>query len=363
MKFLKKYLLYVIAALSVSGGVVAQNLNVLNWSDYIADDTLNNFEQRTKIKVTYDVFDSNEMLEARLLSGKSGYDVVAPTSEFLSRQIRAGVFMKLDKSKLSNWKNLDPQLLEMLSSHDKGNQYAVPYMWGTTGIGYNKKLVEKALGKGVPVDSWAIIFDPKYMKKLAPYGVAFLEAPSEIFAAALTYLGLDPNSQNPKDYEQAEKLVAGVRPYIRYFNSSSYISDLANGEIAVAVGWSGDVLQAADRAKEADNGVEIGYSIPKEGTGAWFDMLAIPADAENSDEAYKFLNYLLEPKVIADISNYVSYANPNPASRKFLDKDIANNVGIYPDEETQKRIYVFKEIDSKLNRVITRSWNRILSNR
>ncbi|CAM3766124.1 polyamine ABC transporter substrate-binding protein [Parendozoicomonas haliclonae] len=361
MKFLKSYVLVALAALSVSGGVVGQDLNVLNWSDYIAEDTLSNFEQRTDIKVTYDVFDSNEVLEARLLSGNSGYDIVAPTSEFLSRQVKAGVFMQLDKSKLTNWKHLDPKLLEMLQSHDKGNQYALPYMWGTTGIGYNKELVEKALGTDAPVDSWALLFEPKYMEKLAPYGVVFLEAPTEIFPAALSYLGLDPNSKNPADYAKAEEVISGIRKYIRYFNSSSYISDLANGEIAVAMGWSGDILMAADRAEEAGRPFEINYSIPKEGAGVWFDMLAIPADAKNADEAHEFLNYLLDPKVIADISNYVSYANPNPASQEFMDEDIVSNTGIYPDDATYQKLYPFDEIDPKLNRVITRGWNRILS--
>ena len=213
---------------------------------------------------------------------------------------------------------LDSDLLDMLQNHDEGNQYAVPYMWGTTGIGYNKELVEQILGKDAPVNSWALIFEPEYMEKLAPHGVAFLDAPTEIFPAALSYLGLDPNSKNPDDYAKAEDVIMGIREYVTYFHSSRYISDLANGDIAVAIGWSGDVLMANDRAGEAGHEFEIAYSIPKEGAGVWFDMLAIPADASNTDEAHEFLNYLLEPKVIADISNYVSYANPNPASISYL---------------------------------------------
>ena len=325
--------------MSAAVAVVAQNVNVLNWNDYIAEDTLSNFEQRTDIKVTYDVFDSNEVLEARLLSGQSGYDIVAPTSEFLSRQVRAGAFRKLDKEKLTNWNNLDSDLLDMLQNHDEGNQYAVPYMWGTTGIGYNKELVEQILGKDAPVNSWALIFEPEYMEKLAPHGVAFLDAPTEIFPAALSYLGLDPNSKNPDDYAKAEDVIMGIREYVTYFHSSRYISDLANGDIAVAIGWSGDVLMANDRAGEAGHEFEIVYSI--QGAGVWFDMLAIPADASNTDEAHEFLNYLLEPKVIADISNYVSYANPNPASINYLDDDIASHAGIYPNAETYERIWVW----------------------
>ena len=361
MTYLKRCLLFVLFALIVSGDVVAGNVRVLNWSDYIAKDTLSHFQQRTGTNVTYDVFDSNEVLEAKLLSGHSGYDVVAPTSEFLARQIKAGAFIKLDKKQLPNWKNLDPSLLEKLQSHDKGNQYAVPYMWGTTGIGYNKELVEKALGKKAPVNSWALIFDPENMKKLAPYGVAFLDAPTEIFPAALSYLGLDPNSTNPKDYAKAENVISAIRPYITYFHSSRYIGDLANGEVAVAIGWSGDVLMAADRAEEAGHTFHIKYSIPKEGAGVWFDILAIPAGAKNLKEAHAFLNYLMEPKVIADISSYVSYANPNQASIPYMDKAITDNPGIYPDPETFKRLYVFKEISPQLNRVITHSWNRVLS--
>ena len=361
MNYLKRCLLLAASVLIVSGDVVAENVRVLNWSDYIAKDTLTHFHERTGVDVTYDVFDSNEVLEAKLLSGNSGYDVVAPTSEFLARQIKAGAFIKLDKSLLPNWKNLDPSLLTKLQSHDKGNQYAVPYMWGTTGVGYNKELVEKALGKDAPVNSWALIFDPENIKKLAPYGVAFLDAPTEILPAALSYLGLDPNSTNPKDYEKAEAVVAAIRPYITYFHSSRYITDLANGDVAVAIGWSGDVLMAADRSDEAGHTFHIKYSIPKEGAGVWFDMLAIPAGAKNIQEAHKFLNYLMEPKVIADISSYVAYANPNPASIPYMDEEITSNTGIYPDEETFKRLYSFNEIPPKLNRVITRAWNRILS--
>ena len=363
MMHLRRYLLFIVAALSVSGGVVAKSVNVLNWSDYIAEDTLPSFEKRTGIEVTYDVFDSNEVLEAKLLSGRSGYDVVAPTSEFLSRQLRAGAFTKLDKSKIPNWKNLDPELLAKLQEHDPGNQYAVPYMWGTTGIGYNKDKVEKILGKDAPVNSWEILFNPEYMKKLSPYGVAILEAPTEVFPAALTYLGLDPNSKNPKDYAKAEELISKIRPYVTYFNSSRYSSDLANGDIVVAMGWSGDILMAAERAEEAGNGVVVKYSIPKEGTGIWFDMLAIPVGASNTDEAHAFLNYLLEPKIIAEVTNYVSYANPNTKSKQYLDESIANNPGIYPDKVTASRLYAFKEVEPRLDRVITRAWNRLMSGR
>ena len=264
----------------------APTLRVYNWSDYIAEDTIPNFTKQTGIPVTYDVFDSNEVLEGKLLAGHTGYDVVVPSSYFLSRQIQAGVFQKLDKAMIPNMKGLDPHLMAELAKVDPGNEYGVPYMWGTTGIGYNVDAVKKALGADAPTDSWKLVFDPKYASKLKSCGVAFLDAPTDVMPAALHYLGLDPNSKNPADYEKAFKMLQKVRPYIRYFNSSQYINDLANGNICVAIGWSGDVFQARDRADEAKNGVKVAYVIPKEGAQLWFDMLAVPADAPHPQEAF-----------------------------------------------------------------------------
>lgn len=337
-------------------------LHVYNWSDYIAPKTVPNFEKKTGIKVVYDVFDSNEVLETKILSGHSGYDLVVPSNEFLAQQAKAGAFLKLDKSKIPNYKNLDPKLMSLIAkSADPGNQYAIPYMWGTTGIGYNVKKIRKILGPNAPVDSWDLVFQPKYMKKLQKCGVSFLNSPHEIMSAALKYLGKNPNSKNPNDYTQvALPLLEKVRPYVTEINSSQYINDLANGDICVAIGWSGDILQAAERAKQAKNGVQIQYSIPKEGTMVWFDMMAIPKDAANPGNAMKFMNYILQPKVAASISNYVSYANPTPSSKPYLDPSIANNPGIYPDQQHSKNFFVAKMLPLKIARVRTRAWSSFL---
>ncbi|MFM2480642.1 extracellular solute-binding protein [Celerinatantimonas sp. YJH-8] len=339
-------------------------LHVYNWSDYIAEDTIANFEKETGIKVVYDVFDSNEVLEAKILSGHTGFDVVVPSNDFLGRQAKAGAFMKLDKSKLTNYKNLDPKLMKMLAdAADPGNQYAVPYLWGTTGIGYNVDKIKKILGDDAPVNSWDLVFQPKYMEKLKQCGVSFLNAPTEILASVLNYLGKDPNSTVPNDYTKvALPLLQKIRPYVTQINSSEYINSLANGDICVAVGWSGDIMMAADRAKQAKNGVHIKYSIPKEGALAWFDLMAIPKDAKHPENALKFINYLLRPKVIADISNYVWYANPNVPSKQYVDKEITSDPGIYPDAATSAKLYSAKILPMKIDRIRTRTWTTFLQN-
>lgn len=338
-----------------------RTLNIYNWSDYIATDTIANFEKETGIKVNYDVFDSNEVLEAKLLSGKTGYDIVAPSADFLPHQIKAGVYQPLDRKKLPNWKNLDSELMALATNYDPENQFSFPYLWGTTGIGYNPQLVQEALGKDAPVNSWSLIFDEKYTSKLSECGVAFLNAPTEVIPAALSYLGLDPNSTNRDDYAKAEALLLKVRPYVTYFHSSRSVSDLANGDICVAMGWSGDVLQAAERAEEANNGITVIYTIPKEGSGLWFDMIAIPKDAKNTEEAHTFINYLLRPDVIANISNYVAYANPNRPATKLLDPEIRDSQGIYPSEEVRKRLFVFKTLPPRINRQVNRMFTKLAS--
>jgi putrescine transport system substrate-binding protein len=353
-------------ALSLAGAVMSaahaddKVLHVYNWSDYIAEDTIANFEKATGIKVVYDVFDSNETLEAKLLSGGSGYDVVVPSNQFLSKQIKAGVFQKLDKSKLPNWKNLNPDLMKALEAADPGNQYAFPYLWGTTGIGYNTEKVKAALGVD-KIDSWDAVFKPENMEKLKSCGVAMLDAPEEIYAAALHYLGKNPIAQSPADVAAAEELLMKVRPHIAYFHSSKYISDLANGNICVAVGWSGDVFQAQARAEEAKNNVPVAYAIPKEGAATFFDMMAVPADSKNAEAAYSFLNYILTPEVIAPISDYVAYPNGNSAATQLVSEEIRNNPGIYPTEEASKKLYTFTELSPKVQRAMTRSWTKIKS--
>lgn len=335
-------------------------LNIYNWSDYIAEDTVANFEKQTGIKVRYDLFDSNSVLESKLLAGNSGYDLVVPSSQFLARQIQANVFKKLDKSKLTNLKNLDADMLKSLQGKDPDNAHAMPYLWGTTGLGYNKEKLTAALGKDHPIDSWALFFDPKISAKLKNCGVSALDAADEVLSAALFYKGLDPNSTNAKDYEgPAFDTMMAVRPNIRYFNSSQYITDLANGDLCLALGWSGDAAIAAARAEEAKKPFEISYLIPKEGAALWFDMMAIPADAKHPNNALLFMNYIMEPKVIADISNYVTYANPNTASLPFIDKAVLDNPNIYPPASVKANLYGYKLLNPAIDRVRNRVWTKI----
>ncbi|WP_058913053.1 spermidine/putrescine ABC transporter substrate-binding protein PotF [Entomohabitans teleogrylli] len=363
----KKWLSGAVAAglMVVSATALAdeqKTLHIYNWSDYIAPDTLANFTKETGIKVVYDVFDSNEVLEGKLMAGSTGYDLVVPSSSFLERQSQAGIFEALDKSKLPNYKNLDPAMLKLAAQNDHDNKYGIPYMMVTTGIGYNVDKVKAALGENAPVDSWDLIFKPENLEKLKSCGVAFLDAPSEVYATVLHYLGKDPNSTDPQDYTgAANDLLLKLRPSVRYFHSSQYINDLANGDICVAIGWSGDVLQAANRAKEAKNGVNVAYSIPKQGALAYFDMFAVTADAKNKDAAYQFLNYLMKPDVVANISNYVYYANGNKEATPLLNADVRNNPGIYPPEAIRDQLFTLKVQSPKVDRVITRAWTKVKS--
>jgi len=334
-------------------------LNVYNWSDYIAPTVVEDFTKQTGIKVRYDTFDSNDTLETKLLAGKSGYDVVVPTAYFLERQIRAGVFQKLDKARMPNLANMWPELSQRLAAYDPGNQYAVNYMWGTTGIGYNLRKTREVLGANGTIDSWDIVFKPESLAKFKDCGVHLLDSSDDILAAALHYLGLDPNSANETDLQTAAALVMKIRPYVRKFHSSEYLNVLASGEICLAVGFSGDIKQAQKRAAEAKNGVDIAYAIPKEGAQLWFDNLAIPRDARNVAEAEDFINYLQRPEVAAKNTNFISYANGNLASQKFIDKAILDDKGIYPDEATMRSLYTISAHDPKTQRLINRLWTRI----
>jgi putrescine transport system substrate-binding protein len=338
----------------------APTVHIYNWSDYIGETTLADFEKATGIKPVYDVFDSNETLEGKLLAGHTGYDVVVPSNHFLGKQIKAGAFRKLDKSQLPNYSNLDPALLKRLEKNDPGNQYAVPYLWGTNGIGYNEAKVKAALGVD-KIDSWATVFEPENIKKLSKCGVAFLDSPDEMFPAMLNYMGLDPNTTDEKLYKKAEAKLLAIRPYVTYFHSSKYITDLANGDICVAVGYSGDVFQAKARAEEAGKGVKLTYVIPKEGGNLWFDMLAIPADAGNVKEAHAFINYVLNPQVIAKVSDSVGYANPNPKAGEVMDQDVRNDPAVYPPQSVQDKLYVNVELPPKVQRLMTRSWTKVKS--
>ncbi|MDN2580223.1 polyamine ABC transporter substrate-binding protein [Aquibium sp. ELW1220] len=360
---LKGHLLAATAlAALVSSGAWAQDrtVNVYNWSDYIDDSILEDFTKETGIKVVYDVFDSNEILETKLLAGGTGYDVVVPTGTFLARQIQAGVFQKLDKSKLPNLSNMWDVVSDRTAKYDPGNDYSINYMWGTTGIGYNVNKVQDALGIE-KIDSWDVVFNPEMIAKLADCGVYMLDAPAEMIPAALNYLGLDPNSTSPDDLGKAEELLLSIRPSIRKFHSSEYINGLANGDICLAVGWSGDMFQARDRAAEADQGVAIDYSIPKQGAQMWFDQMAIPADAPHTEEAHEFLNYMMRPEVIAKASNYVFYANGNAASKDLLDEEVIGDPAVYPDDETMNKLFTTVPLDARTQRLVTRIWTRVVT--
>jgi putrescine transport system substrate-binding protein len=332
-------------------------LNLYIWSDYLAPNTLSDFEKQTGIKVNASYFDTNETLETKLLAGSSGYDVVVPTASYFERQIKAGVYATLDKSKLPNLKNMDPQLMQRVSLHDPGNAHGVIYMWGTNGIGYNEKMV-KALMPDAPLDSWRLVFDPAVASKIAKCGISVLDSPAEMLRVVLSYLGRDPNSQKPEDAAAAEDTLLKIRPYIRNINSSEYIEALANGDICVAVAYNGDILQARDRARDANKGVEVKYVVPKEGTILWFDMLAIPKDAPHPDAAYAYLNYIMEPKVTADISNFKRFANANAASTPFVHDDVKNDPGIYPPPELRQKLAVQLADSPEQTRAITRLWQK-----
>ncbi len=352
------------ATVILSLGATAANageVRVYNWSDYIDEELLKKFEDETGNKLIYDVFDSNEVLETKMLAGGSGYDVVVPTADFLQRQIAAGAFQKLDYSKLPNSVNMWQLIKDRTAQYDPGNEHAINYMWGTTGLGVNVNKVKEVLGEDAPINSLALVFDPANMEKLATCGVHFLDAPTELIPAALKYLGEDPNSFDPDVIAKTEAVLMGVRPYVQKFHSSEYINAMANGDICVAFGWSGDILQARDRAAEAGNNVEIEYNAPKEGALMWFDMMAIPVDAPNPDGAHQFLNFIMDAQNMAAASNYVYYANGNKASQEFLNEDVITDPAIYPDEATLENLYTNKPYPPKVQRVVTRLWTKIKS--
>jgi putrescine transport system substrate-binding protein len=336
-------------------------LNVYNWSDYVAPDTLAEFTRRTGIKVNYDVYDSNDVLEAKLLVGKSGYDVVFPSSmPYLARQAKAGVYQKLDFAKLPNAKGVDPKVLAQLKSADPDNSYALPYMMAGTGVGYVRSKIDPLL-PNAPLGSLAMLFDPKVVGALKPCGVTLLDTPDEVFPAALSYIGHDPLSTSEADLKAAGEVIGKARPGYRYFHSSSYINDLANGAICVAQGYAGDLFQARKRAAEAKNGVEIGIFLPKEGAAFNIDVMAIPKDAPHPGNAHKFIDYILEPQVVAKITNAVGYANAVPASREFIDKDIESDPVVYPPADI--RLYSAPLVSAKYERERNRLWTRIKTGR
>ena len=365
MTRLKRLLAPLVAAGLFAGALQAhaeqRTLRVYNWFDYITPQTLVDFQKDSGVKLIYDIFDTNEALEAKLLTGNSGYDVVVPSNVFLAKQIEAGVFQPLDRAKLPNWQHLDPALMKLIEANDPGNKFAVPYMYGTVLIGFNPAKVKAVLGDDAPVASWDLIFKEENIAKLKQCGVALLDSPSEILPLALSYLGLDPNSGKPADYQKAQDLLLKIRPHVTYFHSSKYMADIANGDICVAVGYSGSFSQAANRAREAKNGVVVDMRLPKEGAPIWFDTWAIPKSAKNVDEAHAFINHLLEPKVIAPISDFLGYPNPNVPGMQLVGAEIADDHDLTPTPELQKSLYVVQPLPQKIERVRTRAWTSIKS--
>jgi putrescine transport system substrate-binding protein len=339
----------------------AKVLNVYNWSDYVAADTIANFTKATGIKVNYDVYDSNDLLEAKLMVGKSGYDVVFPSaSPFFARQVRAGLYRKLDLAKIPNAKGVDPKVLERLRVVDPDNAFGLPYMMAGTGVGYVKSKIIPLLPEP-PIGSLAMLFDPKTVGAMKSCGVTVLDAPEEVLPAALAYIDKSPTSASAEDLEAAGKVVLAARPAYRYIHSSSYINDLANGAICVAQGYAGDLFQARKRAREANNGVEIGIFLPKEGAAFNIDVVAIPKDAPHPENAQKFLNYLLEPKVVADITTAVGYANAVPASLEFIPDEIKYDPVVFPPSDA--KLYTPALATQSYERSRNRLWTRIKAGR
>jgi len=333
-------------------------LNIYNWADYIGENTIANFEKEYNVKVRYDTYDGDETLEAKLVIGNTGYDIVFPSAAFFARQIKSGIYMKLDRSKLTNWSNLDQWVLQQEATHDPGNAHAVPYMWGTNGFTYNVDMIKERM-PDAPVDSLRMIFDPEVVSKFEDCGVSFLDSPTDVIPLALAYMGKDPTSQNPDDIVAATEMLMKVRPYIKAFDSQQYLNALPNGDRCIAMTWSGDYAVAAARAEEAGLKINLAYTVPKEGSNIWFDAMLIPKDAPNPENAHLFLNYMLRPEVIAECTNYTYYANSNKASLPLILPEIVDDPAIYPDEETKKRMFPSVVRDEAVQRVITREWTRL----
>jgi putrescine transport system substrate-binding protein len=332
-------------------------LNLSIWNDYLADDTIENFQKETGIQVSVTNYGSNEELEAKLAPGNSGYDVVVPSASSYERQIKSGYYQKLDKSLLPNLKNMDPDIEARLAMHDPNNDYAVLHMWGTTGIGYNVKKINDAM-KNAPLDSWKLVFDPNVVKNFKKCGIAVLDSATEMYSMTLSALGKDPNSQKPEDLDAATKALMALRPNIRYADTQKMIGDLANGEICLAVGYNGDILQARDRAVENKTGAEIKYIIPKEGTIIWFDSYLIPKDAPHPKNAHLFINYMLRPEVIAAVTNKVKYPNGNKEATPLVDKDVLNDPSVYPPQEVKVKLVPDLADTEEGTRIMTRGWQQ-----
>ncbi|MCC5976636.1 MAG: polyamine ABC transporter substrate-binding protein [Salinarimonas sp.] len=350
-------------AASHSANAQSDVVNVYNWSDYIDPATLEAFTEETGIRVVYDTYDTNEIVETRLLAGRSGYDIVVPTGPYIERLIQAGVLAELDKEQLPNLDNVWPEIAERTAIYDPGNAHSVIYMWGTTGIGVNVDMVRERLGEDAPLDTWSLVFDPDIAAQLSDCGIYIVDAADDMFPSALNYLGLPHDSRDPGEIEQAAELLSQMSTHVRRFHASEYINAIANGDICVAVGYSGDILQARDRAEEAGSGIDIAYFVPREGAVMWFDSFAIPADAPNPENAHAFIDYMLRADVAADNVNYVAYASGVLPAKPMIDDAILNDPGIYPDDETMDRLLITTAYDERTQRLITRSWTRIQTGR
>ena len=359
------FLTLLVAGFSVVGAATAQNqtLNVYNWAEYTAPDTIPGFERETGAKVRYDTYDSNDTLQAKLLTGNSGYDIVVPSTHYAARQIEGGLFQKLDKSKIPNWVNLDPAIMKLLEPVDPGNQYLVPWGYGTNALGFNVTKAREIMGPNVDLADWSLLFDPEKAKQFAGCGISVLDEAAQVFPAALHYLGKDPNSSKPEDLKAALELLKSIRPYIRQFSSSGYIDELATGDLCLVYGYSGDVLIAASRAHEGKRPYEIDYFLPKNGAPAWFDTMAVPKDARNPQLAFEFINYMSKPDVSAAITNTMFYPNANKAARSLVVPEVANNESIYPPPEVAENIFVIKAQPLNVQRQQSRMWAELKSGR
>jgi putrescine transport system substrate-binding protein len=335
-----------------------RRLFIYNWADFIGRNTIADFEKRTGIKVVYDLYDAEETMEARLMAGSSGYDVVFASTNFFGREIRAGVYQPLDRSLLPNWKNLDPRILQVQTAYDPGNRYAVPYMHAINGFAYNIDKIRARMADA-PVDSLDMIFNPAIVAKFADCGVSFLDSPEDVIQLALLYLKLNPNTTRREDFRAAEEVLLKVRPYIRSFDSAEYMNGLANQEVCIAMSWSSDYANARARARAVGVDVHLAFTVPKEGANLNFSSLLIPAGAPHPQAAHQFLNYMMEPAVIAAITNETFYGNDNLASRPLVDPAIVADVALYPTPAMEARLYQTLEIDPATQRLMTRSWTRI----
>ncbi|QLG96729.1 polyamine ABC transporter substrate-binding protein (plasmid) [Pseudomonas yamanorum] len=356
---------FVIAASLVSGINTAHadgpSVHLYNWYDFISPETSKDFTKETGVPFVMDPFDSADVLQSKLMVGHTGYDVAVATSNILPALAQAGVLQELDREKLSNWKHLNPDILAKLQVNDPGNRYAVPYLWGTTGIGYDVKKVKAALGDNAPVDSWDLVFKEENIKKLKKCGVAMLDSPSEIVSIALHYLGLPHNSKNPDDYAKAQALLLKIRPYVRYFDSSKFGEDLANGNVCLVVGWAGSINDARVAGIKAKNGREIAYSLPREGALLWSENLVLLKDAPHPEQGEMLINYMMRPEVIAKTSNYTGYPSANKDATALIRKDLRDNPGIYPDDATIAKMFPLEPLPLNLERIRTRVWTKVKS--